>query len=140
MSISVPIRLKIEQAGVLKGYVETLDFTGITVSVAGPIATVTGAPAGGGNAATLEGHPASYFGTAAEDVSLSAQITSIHITDAAQQAQITSNATALAALLNRALMWASMGVAVQPVAPATGITYAQWLSGIPGSWGWIQIP
>jgi len=140
MSISVPIRLKIEQAGVVKGYVETLDLSGFTVSVTGPRASITPSPSTGGDAATLQGHPASYFALAADIAAISAQIQAINATDAAQQTQLNSITASLASLLNRALIWANMGVAVQPVAPATGITYAEWLAGVAGSWGWIQIP
>jgi len=140
MSISAPIRLQIEQAGVVKGYVETLDLTGFVVSVTGPRASIVPGPSVGGDAATLQGHPASYFATAAGGTSVSAQIAVINATDAAQQNQINVATASLANLLNRALKWADMGVAVQPVAPATGITYAEWLAGLSGSWGWIQIP
>ena len=68
MSIPVPLRLRIEQDGTVKGYVETLNFTGGSgVSVTGPIALIPLASGGGGgDAQTLEGHPASYFATEAD--------------------------------------------------------------------------
>ena len=117
MSLQVPIRLKITQGGVTLGYVETLDFSaGATVN--GPVASIASG-GGGGDAATLQGHPASFFATQA-DMSL-------------VQAD-------LATLLDRAAMWATLGVAVQAAPPATGITYAQWLAGQTGNWAWIELP
>jgi len=111
MSIETPIRLKIEQNGAVKGYVETLDFsTGVTVN--GPVAHITNSGGGGGDADTLQGHPASFFAAAAD----------------------------VDALEDRALMWARLGVVVQTTPPASGITYAQWLSGVNGNWGWIELP
>lgn len=111
MSLEIPIRLKISQNGTVKGYVETLDFTS-GVSVTGPVAHVTNSGGGGGDADTLQGHPASFFAEAVD----------------------------VADLLDRAQMWARLGVAVQTTPPASGITYAQWLSGVDGSWGWIELP
>jgi hypothetical protein len=46
----------------------------------------------------------------------------------------------IAALMDRAAMWAALGVVVQATAPATGITYAQWLAGQTGNWAWIELP
>lgn len=116
MSIQVPIRLKIEQDGTVKGFVETLNFTGgAAVTVNGPIADVAAGGGGGGDAATLQGHPASFFAPA-------------------------SDLDAVEARLARALIWAQLGVIVQDTAPASGITYAQWLAGTDGYWGWIDLP
>lgn len=111
MSLQVPIRLRISRGGVVQGYVEALDFaSGVTVT--GPVATITGSGGGGGDADTLQGHPASFFATA----------------------------TDVADLKDRALMWAALGVAVQATPPATGITYAQWLAGQTGNWAWVELP
>ena len=41
---------------------------------------------------------------------------------------------------NRATAWANLGVWVGPTAPAVGITYAEWLAGADGYWGWKSIP
>ena len=43
-------------------------------------------------------------------------------------------------LTDRTTMWQAMGVWVGASAPATAITYAQWLSGTTGYWGWKSIP
>lgn len=124
MSVQVPIRLRVEQDGTLKGYVEALNFSGATVSVSGPRAEVAvSAGGGGGDALTLQGHPASFFAAEADLLALEAQV-------AADEA----------AASNRALMWERLGVIVQTTAPATGITYAQWLAGMNGHWGWIELP
>jgi hypothetical protein len=40
----------------------------------------------------------------------------------------------------RASAWALLGVWVGATAPATGITYAEWLAGADGYWGWKSIP
>jgi pyruvate/2-oxoglutarate dehydrogenase complex dihydrolipoamide acyltransferase (E2) component len=115
VSVQVPIRLKIEQGGVVKGYVEALNFTGGTaVTVNGPIADVAGG-GGGGDAATLEGHPASFFATAADVAAIEAE-------------------------LARDSVFELLGIAVSASAPTDGITYAQWLSGSAGHWGWILLP
>ena len=116
MSLNIPLRIPIKQNGTIVGYVEALDFTSVTVT--GPVAHVASG-GGGGDAATLQGHPASFFATAADLTTVDAEV---------------------AALMDRAQMWSMLGVAVQPAAPATGVTYAQWLAGASGNWGWIQIP
>lgn len=41
---------------------------------------------------------------------------------------------------SRANAWANLGVWVGPTAPSTGITYADWLAGASGYWGWKSIP
>lgn len=102
----------------VQGYVEALDFAS-GVSVTGPVATITGSGGGGGDADTLQGHPASFFASAADVSLLEADV---------------------ATLMDRAEMWATLGVAVQASPPATGITYAQWLSGQTGNWAWIELP
>jgi hypothetical protein len=143
VSIQVPIRLKITQNGATVGYVETLDLvSGITAAVTGPIAklTATGVNPGGGDAATLGGHPPSFFGTAAEDAILTADVLALQAQDAVTDQEIAALNTSLASLLSRPAMWARLGVAVQSTPPASGITYAQWLAGNAGTWGWINIP
>jgi hypothetical protein len=40
----------------------------------------------------------------------------------------------------RANSMAALGIWVGTAAPTTAITYAQWLSGLPGYWSWITIP
>lgn len=117
MSLQVPLRIKIEQGGVTKGYVETLDFSsGVTVN--GPVAHVT-AGGGGGDANTLQGHPASFFATEADLTTLEGQVADLEA---------------------RSLMWGRLGILVQTTAPPSGITYADWLAGTNGYWGWIQLP
>ena len=124
MSLQVPIRLKITQGGVTLGYVETLDFSaGATVT--GPVASIASG-GGGGDADTLQGHPASFFATDAD-------LTAAEVDIATISAQ-------LAALVQRALMWANLGIAVQASDPGSGITYAQWVGGATGFWGWIKLP
>lgn len=83
MSVQIPLRVKIEQNGTVKGYVETLNFGNHSVSVNGPVADIDS---------------------------------------------------------DRGLLWADLGVVVQSSAPPSGITYAQWLAGGDGFWGWIEIP
>jgi hypothetical protein len=87
MSIQIPLRLKIEQNGSVKGYVETLNFLGGTVAVNGPVVDITG----GGDT-------------------------------------------------DRATAWARLGIAVQAANPGAGITYAAWVAGGTGFWGWIRLP
>ena len=142
MSIAVPIRLKITSGGVVLGYVETLDLaSGLTATFSGPVASLTAAGGtGGGDAATLGGHPPSYFGTAAADASQVTSITALQATDAVFTIELGSINATLANLLNRALMWSAIGVAVQASPPISGITHAQWLAGNAGNWGWIRIP
>ena len=112
----------VEQDGTVKGYVETLNFTGgATVTVTGPVASVAagGGGGGGGDADTLQGHPASYFAT---------------------EADLTTAEANIATLLDRATNWALLGVTIQNTPPAGGITYAAWLAGGAGYWAWIEIP
>ena len=118
MSLQIPIRLKIEENGVVRGYVETLDLPQGSVTVVGPVAHIRGSGGGGGDADTLQGHPASYFATEADMLAAEAQ---------------------LAAMMDRASMWATLGVQVTAT-PVAGITYADWLAGAAGYWGWIRIP
>jgi hypothetical protein len=128
MSLQIPIRLKIEENGVVKGYVETLDFSGavaVTVNRAIGHVNVTGG-GGGGDADTLQGHPASFFATETDLTTAEGNISVLNVE--------------VAALMDRAQMWAMLGVAVQQTAPPAGITYANWLGGVPGNWGWIRIP
>ena len=127
MSIQVPLRLKVEANGTLKGYAETLNFKGGTVAFNGPVAEVTvGSGGGGGDADTLQGHPASYFAT---EVGLTTV-----------EGSVTTLSAQVAAILQRALMWANLGIAVQASSPGSGITYAQWVGGASGFWGWIKLP
>lgn len=115
MSLQVPIRLRIEQGGVLKGYVETLNFG--TVTVQGPVAHVpSGGGPGGGDADTLQGHPASDFTLEVDFLALEAEVN------------------------DRSTMWSKLGIAVSALPPASGITYSQWLAGVSGHWGWILLP
>jgi methylaspartate ammonia-lyase len=116
VSLNIPLRIPIKQNGTIVGYVEALDFTSVTVT--GPVAHVASG-GGGGDAATLQGHPASFFATAADLALVEADV---------------------ASLMDRAAMWAALGVAVQVTPPATGITYAQWLAGQTGNWAWIELP
>jgi hypothetical protein len=41
---------------------------------------------------------------------------------------------------SRANAWANLGIWVGPSSPGAGITYAQWLAGASGYWGWKSIP
>lgn len=115
MSLQVPLRLKVEENGVVKGYVETLDFSG-SVTVNGPVAHIASGGGGGGDADTLQGHPASFFAPQSDLDALEAQVD------------------------DRSQMWSRLGVVIQASAPPSGITYAQWLAGASGFWGWIQLP
>ena len=48
--------------------------------------------------------------------------------------------TLVGAGADRANAWANLGVWVGATAPTTGITYAEWLAGADGYWGWKSIP
>jgi hypothetical protein len=123
MSIQIPIRLKVAQNGAVIGYVETLDFiSGASISKDGPRALITISGGGGGDAATLQGHPASYFATATD------------------VATLTIDLAALQAAIGRDKWWDTGGIAVSAVDPGPGITYAQWLAGATGDFGWLRIP
>lgn len=134
MSTANPIRLRIDEAGVTRGYVETLDFVaGASVSVTGPRAYITVSGGGGGDAATLQGHPASFFATEAD-------LTTVEQTLNALSVDVTMIENDLAPFLDRSTVWGMLGVAVQQDPPATGITYAQWLAGTPGNFAWFELP
>jgi len=138
MSIQIPIRLKVAQNGAVIGYVETLDFvSGATISKDGPRALITiSGGGGGGDADTLQTHPASYFATAADVTALDATVTALDGT----VATLTIDIAALQAAIGRAQWWDTGGIAVSAVDPGPGITYAQWLAGTVGDFGWLQIP
>ena len=138
MSIQIPIRLKVAQNGAVIGYVETLDFvSGATIQKDGPRALITiSGGGGGGDADTLQTHPASYFATAADVPALDATVTALDGT----VATLTIDIAALQAAIGRAQWWDTGGIAVSAVDPGPGITYAQWLAGTVGDFGWLQIP
>ena len=138
MSIQIPIRLKVAQNGAVIGYVETLDFvSGATIQKDGPRALITiSGGGGGGDADTLQTHPASYFATAADVTALDATVTALDGT----VATLTIDIAALQAAIGRAQWWDTGGIAVSTVDPGPGITYAQWLAGAAGDFGWLQIP
>ena len=138
MSIQIPIRLKVAQNGAVIGYVETLDFvSGATIQKDGPRALITiSGGGGGGDADTLQTHPASYFATAADVTALDATVTALDGT----VATLTIDIAALQAAIGRAQWWDTGGIAVSAVDPGPGITYAQWLAGTVGDFGWLQIP
>ena len=138
MSIQIPIRLKVAQNGAVIGYVETLDFvSGATIQKDGPRALITiSGGGGGGDADTLQTHPASYFATAADVTALDATVTALDGT----VATLTIDIAALQAAIGRAQWWDTGGIAVSAVDPGPGITYAQWLAGAAGDFGWLQIP
>jgi hypothetical protein len=132
MSIQIPIRLKVAQNGAVIGYVETLDFvSGATIQKDGPRAliTISGGGGGGGDADTLQGHPASFFAADADLTTLEGSVVTLSIDIATLQAAI-----------GRAQWWDTGGIAVSAVDPGAGITYAQWLAGAAGDFGWLQIP
>ena len=131
MSIQIPIRLKVAQNGAVIGYVETLDFvSGATIQKDGPRALITiSGGGGGGDADTLQTHPASYFATAADVTALDGTV-----------ATLTIDIDALQAAIGRAQWWDTGGIAVSDVDPGPGITYAQWLAGAAGDFGWMRIP
>ena len=138
MSIQIPIRLKVAQNGAVIGYVETLDFvSGATIQKDGPRALITiSGGGGGGDADTLQTHPASYFATAADVTALDATVTALDGT----VATLTIDIAALQAAIGRAQWWDTGGIAVSAVDPGPGITYAQWLAGTAGDFGWLRIP
>ena len=138
MSIQIPIRLKVAQNGAVIGYVETLDFiSGASISKDGPRALITiSGGGGGGDADTLQTHPASYFATAADVTALDATVTTLD----GQVATLTIDIALLQAAISRAQWWDTGGIAVSDVDPGPGITYAQWLAGAAGDFGWLQIP
>jgi len=138
MSIQVPIRLKIAQNGAVVGYVETLDFVaGASIQKDGPRALITiSGGGGGGDADTLQTHPASYFATQAGQNALDTRVTDVEDSVAI----LTIDLAALQAAIGRAQWWDTGGVAVSAVDPGPGITYAQWLAGAAGDFGWLQIP
>ena len=130
MSIQIPIRLKILQNGAVVGYVEALDFvSGASIQKDGPRALITISGGGGGDASSLQGHPASYFATATDMTSANGQIALLSIDIAALQTAI-----------GRDRWWSTGGIAVSDVDPGPGITYAQWLAGATGDFGWLRIP
>ena len=131
MSIQIPIRLKILQNGAAIGYVETLNFvSGATISKNGPIANINvSGGGGGGDADTLQTHPASYFATAADVTTLQTDFLTLEV-----------DVNAIIAAIGRDRWWDTGGVVVSDVDPGPGITYAQWLAGATGDFGWLRIP
>jgi len=138
MSIQIPIRLKVAQNGAVIGYVETLDFvSGATIQKDGPRALITiSGGGGGGDADTLQTHPASYFATQAGQNALDTRVTDVEDSVAI----LTIDLAALQAAIGRAQWWDTGGIAVSAVDPGPGITYAQWLAGTAGDFGWLRIP
>jgi hypothetical protein len=138
MSIQVPIRLKVLQNGAVVGYVEAIDFvSGASVQKHGPTALITiSGGGGGGDADTLQTHPASFFATAADVNALDVRVTA----DEGTLATLTIDVLALQAAIGRAQWWDTGGVVVSDVDPGAGITYAQWLAGATGDFGWLRIP
>jgi hypothetical protein len=138
MSIQIPIKLKILQNGAVVGYVEAIDFvSGASVQKHGPTALITiSGGGGGGDADTLQTHPASFFATAADVNALDVRVTA----DEGTLATLTIDVLALQAAIGRAQWWDTGGVVVSDVDPGPGITYAQWLAGATGDFGWLRIP
>ena len=132
MSIQIPIRLKVAQNGAVVGYVETLDFvSGASITKDGPRAliTISGGGGGGGDADTLQTHPASYFATQSDMTTVQGEVVTLTI-----------DLLALQAAIGRAQWWNTGGIAVSDVDPGPGITYAQWVAGATGDFGWLRIP
>ena len=138
MSIQIPIRLKVLQNGAVVGYVEALDFvSGASVQKHGPTALVTiSGGGGGGDADTLQTHPASFFATAAGLNALDTRVTDVEDSVAI----LTIDLQALQAAIGRGQWWDTGGIAVSDVDPGPGITYAQWVAGVVGDFGWLRIP
>ena len=138
MSIQIPIRLKVLQNGAVVGYVEALDFvSGASVQKTGPTALVTiSGGGGGGDADTLQTHPASFFATAAGLNALDTRV--LDVEDSV--AILTIDLQALQTAIGRSQWWDTGGIAVSDVDPGPGITYAQWVAGATGDFGWLRIP
>lgn len=132
MSIQIPIKLKILQNGAAIGYVETLNFvSGATISKNGPIANIAvSGGGGGGDADSLQGHPASHFALQTDFAALETDFLALEV-----------DVNAIIAALERSVVWAQLlGVAVQATPPATGATYAQWVAGSTEPFAWVQTP
>ena len=126
------------QGGAVVGYVEALDFvSGASVQKDGPRALITiSGGGGGGDADTLQTHPASFFATVSDLNALDTRVTDVEDSVAI----LTIDLAALQAAIGRAQWWDTGGIAVSGVDPGAGITYAQWLAGATGDFGWLRIP
>ena len=126
------------QGGAVVGYVEALDFvSGASVQKDGPRALITiSGGGGGGDADTLQTHPASFFATATDLNALDTRVTDVEDSVAI----LTIDLAALQAAIGRAQWWDPGGIVVSDVDPGAGITYAQWLAGATGDFGWLRIP
>ena len=138
MSIQIPIRLKVMQGGAVIGFVETLDFvSGASVQKDGPRALITiSGGGGGGDADMLQGHPASFFAAQSDLNALDTRVTDVEDSVAI----LTIDLAALQAAIGRDQWWNTGGIAVSATDPGAGITYAQWLAGATGDFGWLRIP